>query len=82
MTRAGKWHHKVQTVFGGSPTSIDLVSPSILVVHVVSGDWKVEAGDHVMAHMRDSVIVKEVESIQLDSAEGSAALVAIIQATN
>jgi len=82
MTRAGKWHHKVQTVFGGSPTGIALVSPSILVVHVVSGSWGVEAGDQVMAYMRDSVIVTDVESIQLEASEGSAALVAIIQPVN
>jgi len=80
MTRQGKWTHQVSIVHGGEPRDLPVPRNGIAVLHVVLGNWQVEAGDGVIAEMLDSVIVEHAQTMHLDAPSGASAVLAILQA--
>ena len=80
MTRQGKWTHQVSIVHGGEPLDLPVPRKGIAVLHVVRGNWQVEAGDRVVAEMFDTVVVEHTETLHLDAAADAAAVFTILQA--
>ena len=79
MTRQGRWTHEVSIVHGGEPFNKALPHNAIAILHAVLGTWQVDAGDRLVAGVRDTVIVEQAQSMHLNAPAGASAVVAILQ---
>lgn len=80
MTRQGEWTHLVSIVHGGEPLDLTVPRNGIAVLHVVLGNWQVDAGERVVVERLDSVVVEHAQTMHLDAPSGASAVLAILQA--